>query len=86
MIGEGTPTPSRLGDYTGRHFEEGVAIQTPVLGVVRNREGAGGGGMTDPHRWRGDGVWMGLKIQELKSDDYILRCRREQRQHIEYRR
>ena len=24
--GEGTPTPNRLGDYTGRHFEEGIAI------------------------------------------------------------
>ena len=30
-IGEGMPTtPNRLGDYTGRHFEGGVAIQTPA--------------------------------------------------------
>ena len=24
--GESTPAPNRLGDYTGRHFEEGVAF------------------------------------------------------------
>ena len=28
--GEGTPTPNRLGDCTGRHLEEGAAIQTPA--------------------------------------------------------
>ena len=30
MSGEGTPTSNRLGDYTGRHFKEGVALQTPA--------------------------------------------------------
>ena len=33
---------------------------------LRDREEArrskGVGGMTDPHRWRGDGAWMRLKI------------------------
>ena len=29
---EGTPTPNRLGDYTGRHVEEGITIQTPAKG------------------------------------------------------
>ena len=28
--GEGTTTPNRLGDYTGCHFEEGVALHTPA--------------------------------------------------------
>ena len=28
--GEGTPTPNRIGDYTGRHFAEGVALQAPA--------------------------------------------------------
>ena len=28
--GEGTPAPNHLGDYTGRHFEESVALQTPA--------------------------------------------------------
>ena len=30
MRRKGTPTPNRLGDHTGRHLEEGVAIQTPA--------------------------------------------------------
>ena len=25
-IGEGRPTPNRLGDYTGHHFEEGITM------------------------------------------------------------
>ena len=56
LIGEGTPAPDRLGDGTGRHFEEGVALQAPSLGTTpgSNKE-QGGGAMTDPHRWRGDG-------------------------------
>ena len=34
-----------LGDYTGRHFEEDVALQLQrSLGIARLREGAGGGG------------------------------------------
>ena len=41
------------GDYTVRHLEEGVALQTEK-GTARKRQGALGGGMTDPHRWRGD--------------------------------
>ena len=28
--GERTPTPNRLGNYTGRHFEEDVAVQAPA--------------------------------------------------------
>ena len=44
MIGEGTPAPNRLGDYTYRLFEEGITIYLDSsLGVVRNREGAQGG-------------------------------------------
>ena len=27
---EGTPAPNRLGDQTGRHFEEGVEVQAPA--------------------------------------------------------
>ena len=27
---KGKPAPNRLGDYTGRHFEEGVALQAPA--------------------------------------------------------
>lgn len=54
--GKGTPTSNNLGDYTGRHFVEGVPFQ------VRDRQGAigarGGGGMTDPHPWREFGVWI----------------------------
>ena len=29
VVKEG-PLQNRLGDYTGRHFEEGVALQTPA--------------------------------------------------------
>ena len=58
--------PNHLGDYTGRHFEEGVALQTnSSLGIAKEQEGAEEGrmtDMTDPHRWRGDGAWMRLKI------------------------
>ena len=44
MIGEGAPTPNRLGDYTRRHFEVGYRDLDSSLGVVRNREETGGGG------------------------------------------
>ena len=43
MIGEGTPTPNRPGDYTRRHFEVGYRDLDSSLGVVRNREETGGG-------------------------------------------
>ena len=74
----GTPTPNRLGDYTGRHFEEGITMQTPALVVVRHREGAGGEEMTDPQRWRGDGE-LGFELrfiqqtEEVTSTWYILK-------------
>ena len=45
-----------------------VAISTRVrglsssLGTPRKLEGAAGEGMTDPHRWLGNGVWTQLNI------------------------
>ena len=36
--GEGPPAPYHLGDYTGGHFEEGVAFQTPASGPPRSKE------------------------------------------------
>ena len=32
------------------------------LGTTRKQEISGGEGMTDPHRWRGDGAWIRLRI------------------------
>ena len=38
--GEGTPAPNHLGDYTGRHFEESLALQTPAQGQLEGRQKA----------------------------------------------
>ena len=67
-VGEGTPAPNYLGDYTGRHFEERVGLQNPEARMGREE-----GGMTDPHRWHPhtDGVGMetgcGLRFSRNKS-------------------
>ena len=41
-----------------------VLILHPVININISR-GGGGGGVTDPHGWRGDGACMRLGIQEL---------------------
>ena len=43
MSGEGTPTSNRIGDFTGRHFEEGVALQTQAQGSPRKEKEKGWG-------------------------------------------
>ena len=60
----GTPAaPNRLGDYTDRSsFRGGCSASSSSLGTARKQGGAGGEGMTDPHRWRGDGASVRLKI------------------------
>ena len=69
-IGEGTPTPYRLGDYTGRSpFRGWYHDLDSSLGVVRNREGAGGEDMTDPHRWRmGMELGCGLRFKSRSNE------------------
>ena len=37
-VGEKAPAPNRLGDHTGRHFEEGVEIQAPAQGSPGSKE------------------------------------------------
>ena len=43
------------------------------LGTARKQEATGGEGMTDAHRWRGDGAWMRLRIFQ----DQNVRTRNE---------
>ena len=40
-------------------FRRGCRTSSSSLGTARKQEVAGGEGVTDPHRWRGDGVMRG---------------------------
>ena len=52
-VGEKAPAPNRLGDHTGRHFEEGVEIQAPAQGSPggKNERGARRGDRPIPMAW-----------------------------------
>ena len=47
--GAETSAANRLCDCTDRHFEEGVALQTPAQGPPGSEKRSRQGGMTDPH-------------------------------------
>ena len=40
----------------------GCHASSSRLGTARKQEGGGAQGMTDPHRWRGDGAWIQLRF------------------------